>query len=108
MSELKPPVKVRKDSAAEYRAQLLAITPGVRHDINGVPVKRIPCVGEWFEVGVNEDYPCITWQRLRLVDAISRVKSGYFPRLKNRPGTNKVWTKEHDDFIAKLLSGEPL
>lgn len=74
--------EVKALSAADIRAQLLALTTGVAN-INGVPVKRIPCAGAWFDVGVCEDNPDIRWQRLRLVDAVSRCKSGYFPRLRS-------------------------
>lgn len=72
----------------DWRAELLKLTPGIPTWLNGVPVTRIPCAGEWFRVGVHEDYPDVTKQTLRLPDALSRVRSGYFPRLPNAPGLN--------------------
>jgi hypothetical protein len=67
--------------AKDWRVALLELTPGIPMWLNGVPVTRAPCMGEWFRVGVCEDYPCVTVQWLRLSDALSRVRSGYFPRL---------------------------
>lgn len=67
--------------ANPWRKRLLDLTPGTPTYLNGVPVCRLPCAGTWFRVGVHVDYPCVTWQVLRLADAISRVASGHFPTL---------------------------
>lgn len=68
----------------DVRRALLALVSGVPVWLNGVPVTRLPCAGVWFRVGVHEDYPCVTWQVLGLVDAVSRVRSGHFVRLPLR------------------------
>lgn len=110
--KLKPLAKVEPGySASDARKQLLALTPGIQSCLNNVPVKRQPCDGEWFEVGVHEDYPCITWQRLRLVDAISRVKSGYFPKLKPPPDLKAYYERLREEqrveLNARVCQDEP-
>jgi hypothetical protein len=82
----------------DWRSQLLALQPGIPTWLNGLPVTRIPCDGAWFRVGIHEDYPCITYQELRLCDAISRVASGYFPRLKTAPGLRKWVEQQREEF----------
>ena len=75
------------------REELLSLQPGTPTWLNGVPVNRLPCDGIWFDVGVHEDYPCITYQRLNLSDALSRVRSGYFIRLPNAPDLNSYYAR---------------
>ena len=85
-------------STEDARRELLELVPGVPSYIGNVPVVRVPCEGCWFRVGVHYDYPDICWQTLRLVDAISRVKSGYFPTLKNPPDVCSYYAALREAF----------
>ena len=85
-------------STADARRQLLELVPGVPSYIGSVPVMRLPCDGTWFRVGVHYDYPDIFWQTLRLADAISRVKSGYFPTLKDPPDLRRYYAALREEF----------
>lgn len=83
---------------ADARRRLLELVPGIPSNINCVPVTRLPCAGTWFRVGVHIDHPDICWQTLRLADAISRVKSGYFPTLKDPPGLRAYYAALREEF----------
>ena len=85
-------------STDEARQQLLSLVPGVRADLNGVPVRRLPCTGSWFDVGTCWEPHDEHWQRLRLSDAISRVKSGYYPRLVDPPDMRAYYRRKREEF----------
>lgn len=76
-------------SAVYWRARLIELdcTPS---NLNGVPVQRIPCAGYWFVVGSHEDFPEGLSQRLPLVDAINRVRSGHCPKVPQAPAPERL------------------
>lgn len=97
-------------TSEQVRCRLLELAPGVMSQVNGVPVKRLPCDGIWFDVGICEvDGSFRPMQMLRLVDAISRCKSGHYPTLKARwserahrrmqvqHGIDNGWTIPYED-----------
>lgn len=92
-------------SARGVKTLLLELVSGVPTTINGVPVTRIPCAGRWFDVGVHWEPHDVTKQRLRLADAISRVKSGYYPRLANPPGMRAYYERLRDEQRIHLNEG---
>lgn len=69
---------------AEWKRALLELEHAPTW-LNGVPVRREACAGNWFQVGTCEDPPDVHFQRLGLGDAVQRVRSGHFPRLPNAP-----------------------
>lgn len=70
---------------AEARDALRALEAGIPTWLNGVPVRRLPCAGAWFDVGSCVEHPDIRYQRLRLADAALRIRSGDFPTLGEPP-----------------------
>lgn len=97
-------------TAEQVRAALLALRSGVMSEVNGVPVSRVPCEGVWFDVGICEvDAFFRPMQMLRLADATSRCKSGYYPTLKpmygpaahraslDRLAVEMGWTTPYED-----------
>lgn len=85
-------------STEQARQKLLELVPGIPGNINGVPVKREPCTGEWFEVGTCWEPHDEHSQRLRLADAISRVKSGHYPRLQDPPDMRRYYARLQEEF----------
>jgi len=85
----------------EARKRLLALVGGIQDSVNGVPVKRIPCAGVWFEVASCWEPHDIHWQRLRLADAISRVSSGHYPRLEDPPGMRRYYARLRERLRKK-------
>jgi hypothetical protein len=90
--------------ATGIRERLLAMDPATgEREINGVPVRRVPCDGAWFEVGLCEEGNGMTrrWQMLRLADAVSRCKSGHFPRL-TPVRSERAWKQHATDLHLEM------
>ncbi len=69
----------------DARDALRALPKGERRHVNGVPVTRLPCEGEWFRVGLCDGGLDVLEQTLRLTDAAYVVRSGLFERLRDSP-----------------------
>lgn len=87
-----------RDATTQHRRQLLELVPGIASWVNGVPVKRLPCAGAWFDVGACWEPHDEHWQRLCLADALSRVNSGHYPRLEDPPGMRRYYGGVREAF----------